>query len=571
MKFTETAVDGCWIIDLTPFGDERGGFARTFLIARRAQGTSADNFAPTHTSMYCFGTIVSSSGINTTTALDVTASMEQGSTTGTGQNAPAPSLSPVTNGAHLIHFRHSWDGAAVTPPAGYTERVEGASYVCDRVQTTAAPTGVVNVPSGNTAGTKPYVISSIALRDAAAVEPPPYEPLYQDQIELAQAGTGQVRAVILADSYGEGEGSDEREFRWVDLWHNDSRVTLGIAGTGLGHTPPRYNTYMAESANWRAPATPRNNVGTVVPLANKVFTRAAGESFSYTFTGTGFTVVYDGGAGLGSISVAVDGGSAETIAAQASGRGHRWNKTGLTAGSHTVVLTAGTGGARPIGINTYNGGDSPTNGMTYLDWCWTGGTSDQWGPGGPYDITALGSYGAHVVIDGQNGANDHLRDVDPMDAFVAPTPAVVGARLTARINVARSWSTKPLYVVYILPMMPAGSAVDESQVNSQGYVLNDYRNAIRAAAEAFETGVLVVDLRELMTLTLDDLASDNLHMEVQGQQAVATAIRSTLLEAAGYTPLPQFYGDLRIGDIFYGDTLIPVVKLQRGDTVLWER
>ena len=30
MKFTETAVDGCWIIDLTPFGDERGGFARTF-------------------------------------------------------------------------------------------------------------------------------------------------------------------------------------------------------------------------------------------------------------------------------------------------------------------------------------------------------------------------------------------------------------------------------------------------------------------------------------------------------------------------------------------------------------
>ena len=30
MKFTSTEVDGCWIIDLTPFGDERGGFARTF-------------------------------------------------------------------------------------------------------------------------------------------------------------------------------------------------------------------------------------------------------------------------------------------------------------------------------------------------------------------------------------------------------------------------------------------------------------------------------------------------------------------------------------------------------------
>ncbi|GAB96432.1 dTDP-4-dehydrorhamnose 3,5-epimerase [Kineosphaera limosa] len=36
MKFTETAVDGCWIIDLTPFGDERGGFARTFCVDEMA-------------------------------------------------------------------------------------------------------------------------------------------------------------------------------------------------------------------------------------------------------------------------------------------------------------------------------------------------------------------------------------------------------------------------------------------------------------------------------------------------------------------------------------------------------
>lgn len=30
MRFTETAVEGCWIIDLAPFEDDRGGFARTF-------------------------------------------------------------------------------------------------------------------------------------------------------------------------------------------------------------------------------------------------------------------------------------------------------------------------------------------------------------------------------------------------------------------------------------------------------------------------------------------------------------------------------------------------------------
>lgn len=37
MEFTKTAVDGCWIIDLTPFGDERGGFARTFCAKEMAE------------------------------------------------------------------------------------------------------------------------------------------------------------------------------------------------------------------------------------------------------------------------------------------------------------------------------------------------------------------------------------------------------------------------------------------------------------------------------------------------------------------------------------------------------
>ena len=30
MKFTQTAIDGMWLIDLNPIGDERGFFARTY-------------------------------------------------------------------------------------------------------------------------------------------------------------------------------------------------------------------------------------------------------------------------------------------------------------------------------------------------------------------------------------------------------------------------------------------------------------------------------------------------------------------------------------------------------------
>ncbi len=37
MIFTPTAVDGCWIIDLKPFEDERGGFARTFCVEEFAE------------------------------------------------------------------------------------------------------------------------------------------------------------------------------------------------------------------------------------------------------------------------------------------------------------------------------------------------------------------------------------------------------------------------------------------------------------------------------------------------------------------------------------------------------
>lgn len=32
MKFTETAVEGCWIIDIKPFEDDRGAFSRFFCV-----------------------------------------------------------------------------------------------------------------------------------------------------------------------------------------------------------------------------------------------------------------------------------------------------------------------------------------------------------------------------------------------------------------------------------------------------------------------------------------------------------------------------------------------------------
>ncbi|MDO5712113.1 MAG: dTDP-4-dehydrorhamnose 3,5-epimerase family protein [Micrococcales bacterium] len=45
MIFTETAVDGCWVIDLKAFQDDRGGFARTFCVEEFAQHGIETNVA----------------------------------------------------------------------------------------------------------------------------------------------------------------------------------------------------------------------------------------------------------------------------------------------------------------------------------------------------------------------------------------------------------------------------------------------------------------------------------------------------------------------------------------------
>ena len=45
MRFTATGVDGCWVIDLAPFEDERGGFSRTFCVEEFAQHGIETNVA----------------------------------------------------------------------------------------------------------------------------------------------------------------------------------------------------------------------------------------------------------------------------------------------------------------------------------------------------------------------------------------------------------------------------------------------------------------------------------------------------------------------------------------------
>ena len=511
---------GWTLLGSRAWGPSQSAYGQMYVYSRTADGTSADNLVTSHATMYSQAEMVAYSGVHATSPFDIAIQFANGNTTTSGASVNATSATTLTNGATVVTIRHGWDGTAITPTSGWTERVDhAAGHIQDRLYATPASTGAISIPSGNTAGTKPWVTATIVLRDAAAGDPPPYAPSWMDAVAAAAAGTGQARAMFLGDSFTEGEGPGARADRWMDKVITGLRTAASISGSGLGHTPPRYNTYLADSSSWRSPATASPTI------ANKVFARAASGYFQWTITGTAYTVLYNGGSGFGPLSVSTDGGAAETITAASSGRALRWDKTGLSSGSHTVRVTAGTGGGQVVGIIAYNG-DTPTTGLTYLDWSWTGATSAQFAASGAYDPTGI-QFAPHLVIDGQNGANDHLNDIDTGGSTPAPTPATVASRFSARVAEYRSWPSSPLVALFVLPTMPTGSAVNESQTNSLGYTLNDYRNAMVTAANALDVPVL--DCRTLVTLTLGDLASDNLHIKAAGHQAVADGIISSLI------------------------------------------
>lgn len=507
--------DGWTLLGSRAWGPSQSAYGRMYVFTRVADGTSADNLATIHASMYSQGEWISYPGVHATTPFDIEIQFANGNTTSSDASVSATPATTVTDGAAVVTFRHSWDGTAITPTSGWTERVDHpAGHVQDRIYATPSSTGTISIPSGNSAGTKPWVTATLVLRDAAAVEPGPYEPQWMPAVAAARAGTGQARMMFLGDSLTEGEGVTTRADRWIELLIPAMRSSLGIAGTGLGHTPPRYATFMVGvSEPWRTPATASPTI------TNRVYSRAPGGYFQWTITGTAYTVLYSGGSGFGPLSVSTDGAAAETIPASSSGVAHRWHKTGLSAGSHTVRVTAGTGGGNVMGVIAYNG-DSPTSGLTYLDHAWSGGSSDEWGPGAAHDITSL-DFDPHIVLDEQMGANDYLES--------SSAPATCASRYAARNAIYKGAASKPLPVGVILPYWPTGSGIDETATNGLGFTLDDYRNA--HAAQAIADEGRVIDLRDSIgTLTLGDLASDGTHLNLSGQTKIANAILAGVLE-----------------------------------------
>ncbi|HEY0249722.1 MAG TPA: hypothetical protein VGC45_15835 [Gryllotalpicola sp.] len=160
-------------------------------------------------------------GVDADTPLDTTPTGAVGTTSAATGTATAPTLTTITDAATVAFLGWSWDGAATTPPAGFTERADDQSYLADRTVTPPAATGAVTHSAGNSAGAgKPWAAWLVALRPAGtgtAYTPTPADTgASSDHLAVSISGSIQV---TLTDT---SASTDTAQPQAIGYGHNDT-------------------------------------------------------------------------------------------------------------------------------------------------------------------------------------------------------------------------------------------------------------------------------------------------------------------------------------------------------------
>jgi hypothetical protein len=201
---------------------------------------------------------------------------------------------------------------------------------------------------------------TLRTADAAALRP--------FHAALGARNWAPVDVLMIGDSFTEGRGATLTARSLTVRVTAALRQTLqpsGIAGgfgylsawsgssaTAGGGTITDYPVALA--------GAPDTTDGTYGVSRRNIFL-SSGQSATFTITGTGFDIFWVQGPALGTFTYAVDGGSTTTVTSTggaAPTSGHRTQVTGLSAGSHTVVLTRLTGVNVIEGLMVYNGDEA---------------------------------------------------------------------------------------------------------------------------------------------------------------------------------------------------------------------
>jgi lysophospholipase L1-like esterase len=337
----------------------------------------------------------------------------------------------------------------------------------------------------------------------------------------AARDTAPVRILGIGDSIMEGDQNTVAT-RWWNKLQDGLRATYPVAGSppgGLGFIPA---LYIATNSI----TNPIVYTGTKTPSTGGLgmgrgYQLSAGATATLTFTGTGVDIIYLVGSTAGNFTWAVDGGGATTVNsnAAATARGFSVQIRGLTAGSHTVVVTA-VGTTFLDGFFVYNGDEA--KGFNMFEGAHAGGTS-----GDLIDATSS-AYDMHRfvaphlgIID--LGTNDWLVGNAPASRL---SPRQFAANLRDHVAAIRSAGTDPSIIL----VEPAKRGAINTLTASKG----QYSDFIQAGRRvAWEDGrITIFDRQAVMgdqsaagnTL----VGADKVHPNAAGHTAVANALLALL-------------------------------------------
>lgn len=246
----------------------------------------------------------------------------------------------------------------------------------------------------------------------------------------------------------------------------------------------------------------------------------AGQTLTYTFTGTGAQVWYSG-TGRGTFAVAVDGVTvAATVGADAlDGQDAQWTSASLAPGRHTIVVTCLSAGARIHGFATFDG--DAGRGIHLYNGGHGGRTSGDFATGVRAWAPRLRAVQPHLVIL-QLGVNDWRSGVPA---------AVMKENLRTIISAVRGHTDiGPSFVIYGPPRVTVDRRVQDFAHFTEAW---QEIAAEDAGGHGGGSGVAYFDLAARQVSPSSDnslglYCDDRLHMSDKGAAFTADALAAFL-------------------------------------------
>lgn len=332
----------------------------------------------------------------------------------------------------------------------------------------------------------------------------------------ANRNYGPVDILSIADSVTEGAGATVQNRRWWDLLRDGLRAKgqpAGVAG-GVGYVPAYsyYNNPAVTTGTVTQPSTDG--------LGYLGLTLSPAATWTLTFTGTALDVFVTKNSGGGTLAVSVDGASTGTgfaTIATANATKVSGSKTrvgGLTAGTHTVIITCSTATAVLEGVMVYNGDE--TKGIRVWNNAHSGNTAGSF-TGTPAVWTgAVASIQPSLIV-GFLGINDWRTAPD------ASAPSNYLSNYMTAIAAARAVCTIKPSVLLVVPYVPL---VGTNTANASYQVFHNQLVQMQRSIGDVELVNLFARTGGMgfQSNQMGLLSADNIHPSDKGHQFIADAV-----------------------------------------------